>query len=61
MEEPAVELPLLTDPWSNLLWPRSLEDAGWTWDQPTNSLETKPAGLTAKELWQETVQKVLEY
>ena len=21
------------DPWSNLLWPRSLEDAGWTWDQ----------------------------
>jgi hypothetical protein len=25
-----------TDPWSNLLWPRSLEDAGWTWDQLTD-------------------------
>jgi hypothetical protein len=25
------------DPWSNLLWPRSLEDAGWTWDQLCNT------------------------
>ena len=27
-----------TDPWSNLLWPRSLENADWTWDQSTTSI-----------------------
>ena len=37
------------DPWSNLLWPRSLEDAGWTWDQSSgSSIEVDGTGLVQR-------------